>query len=93
MAAQTITCGCRVRAVERRERVTARGTTDRVRVTQTGGGGGGVPYEGPYDVTSARGEDVTLPTAGKVMRADITVNRIPSNYGLVLWNGAVLTVS
>lgn len=35
----------------------------------------------------------TLNTAGLVVRQNIVVNPIPSNYGLITWNGAVLTVS
>ena len=34
-----------------------------------------------------------LNTNGCIMAQDIVVESIPSNYGLITWNGAVLTVS
>lgn len=49
-------------------------------------------YEGPYEVTPSRSAQ-TVHTSGKSLIGDITVNPIPSNYGLVTWNGSVLTVS
>lgn len=42
-----------------------------------------------YPTASAQ----VLPTANKALRYDITVAPIPSNYGLISWNGTVLTVS
>lgn len=55
---------------------------------------GDVPrYAGPYEVTPRAHEQVTLPTEGLLMGADVTINPIPSNYGLITWNGATLTVS
>ena len=49
-------------------------------------------YEGPYEVTP--GEDTqTLATDSLYMRGNITINPIPSNYGLITWNGSTLTVS
>lgn len=53
---------------------------------------GGRSYEGPYEVTPSRHVQV-LPTSGRKMDDDVTVNPIPQNYGLVTWDGAVLTVS
>lgn len=35
----------------------------------------------------------TLETAGRVLLTNITVNPMPSNYGLITWNGSTLTVS
>lgn len=49
-------------------------------------------YEGPYEVTPAAFAQV-IPTSGLAMLHDLTVGPIPSNYGLITWNGAVLTVS
>ena len=49
-------------------------------------------YDGPYEVSAARWAQV-LPTAGHVMTADLTVRPIPSNYGLISWDGSTLTVS
>lgn len=49
-------------------------------------------YPGPTTVTpSAQAQ--TLETAGFYMREDITVEPIPSNYGLITWDGSTLTVS
>ena len=52
----------------------------------------GSPYEGDYTVTPSS-ETITLNTAGKTLVDDIVVNPIPSNYGLITWNGTTLTVS
>lgn len=35
----------------------------------------------------------TLPTANTTVYSDIVINPIPSNYGLITWNGSTLTVS
>lgn len=53
---------------------------------------GGVPYGGPYEVTPSADTQV-LATASCALDGDITVYPIPSNYGLITWNGSVLTVS
>ena len=53
---------------------------------------GGEPYEGEYTVTPALDTQV-LPTNGKLLARDLTINPIPSNYGLITWNGSTLTVS
>lgn len=37
---------------------------------------GGAPYDGPYEVTP-KVESQVLNTKSKVMRSDVTVNRIP----------------
>ena len=50
------------------------------------------PYTGDYEVTPSS-QTQTLSTNGKRMTSDVVVNPIPSNYGLISWNGAVLTVS
>ena len=49
-------------------------------------------YEGPYEVTPGP-ETQVLETNGKVMINNVTVKPIPQNYGLVTWNGSVLTIS
>ena len=55
--------------------------------------GGRLPdYTGPTTVTPSSNAQ-TLSTAGTSLNSDITVNPIPSNYGLVTWNGSVITVS
>lgn len=50
------------------------------------------PYEGSYEITPSS-ETQTLQTNGKRMTDDLIINPIPSNYGLITWNGSVLTVS
>lgn len=50
------------------------------------------PYTGLYTVTPTD-EAVVLNTNGLRMTDNITVNPIPSNYGLITWNGSTLTVS
>jgi hypothetical protein len=52
----------------------------------------GDTYEGPYEVTPTT-ETQTLATQLKTATQNITINPIPSNYGLITWNGSVLTVS
>lgn len=49
-------------------------------------------YTGTYEITPTQ-ETQTLSTQNMRMAADVVINPIPSNYGLVTWNGAVLTVS
>lgn len=49
-------------------------------------------YSGAYEVTPSAEQQV-LSTQSKVMAEDIIVKPIPSNYGLITWNGSVLTVS
>ena len=49
-------------------------------------------YEGPYEVTP-QAQTQTLETDLLYMRGNITINPIPSNYGLITWNGSTLTVS
>ncbi len=50
------------------------------------------PYTGEYSVTPGA-EAITLSTKNLRMTDNITVNPIPSNYGLITWNGSFLTVS
>lgn len=50
------------------------------------------PYTGDYEVTPTTAEQ-TLYTNTKYMTANVVINPIPSNYGLIGWNGSVLTVS
>ena len=49
-------------------------------------------YSGPYEVTPSE-ETQTLGTAGKTLNANVIIKPIPSNYGLITWNGSVITVS
>ena len=49
-------------------------------------------YEGEYEVTPSGSEQI-LETDLLYMRGNITVKPIPNNYGLISWNGSVMTVS
>ena len=49
-------------------------------------------YGGTYTVTPTQ-RTQTLPTEGMLLSDNITINPIPSNYGLITYNGSVLTVS
>ena len=53
---------------------------------------GAIPYEGEYEVTPSEDTQVLF-TDGKVLSRNVTVHPIPSNWGKITWNGAVLTVS
>ena len=50
------------------------------------------PYEGDYTITPSS-ETQTLVTKNLRMTDNITINPVPSNYGLITWNGSVITVS
>ena len=49
-------------------------------------------YDGPYTVTPSRQSQI-LNTANCVLLDNIVVNAIPSNYGLITWDGNTLTIS
>ena len=49
-------------------------------------------FPGPYEITPGDAAQ-TFRTDGLLMARDLTVGPIPSNYGLIEWDGAVLTVS
>ena len=49
-------------------------------------------YEGSYSITPSS-EAQTLPTKFRVEDADIVIQPIPQNYGLITWNGSTITVS
>lgn len=50
------------------------------------------PYTGAYEVTPSQ-ETQTLETYNKRMTDNVTINPIPNNYGLITWNGSIITVS
>lgn len=50
------------------------------------------PYEGPLEFTPSGTEQI-IHTAGKTVSDDITIHPIPSNYGLITYNGVFITVS
>lgn len=49
-------------------------------------------YNGPNTVTPSTVTQ-TLETEGKLTTENIIIEPIPSNYGLITWNGSLLTVS
>lgn len=49
-------------------------------------------FEGPYSVIPSQ-EMQIINTRGYLMTDNFTVEPIPSNYGLITWNGSILTVS
>ena len=49
-------------------------------------------YEGAYEFTPTQ-ETQTVYTQDKTLLENITINPIPNNYGLITWNGSVITVS
>ena len=49
-------------------------------------------YHGEYEFVPSN-EEQTIETKGLLLTNDITIQPIPSNYGLITWNGATLTVS
>ena len=49
-------------------------------------------YEGAYSVTPSNQRQV-LPSAHHSLLNDIVIEPIPSNYGLITYNGSVITVS
>lgn len=49
-------------------------------------------FTGAYEYTPSS-EEQTIEIGGLRAGSNITINPIPSNYGLITWNGATLTVS
>lgn len=49
-------------------------------------------YDGPYRITPST-EVQVLPTRNKLLDAEITIDPIPNNYGLITWNGSTLLIS
>lgn len=52
----------------------------------------GDTYDGDYTITPTQNAQ-TLQTIYKTCTDNIKINPIPSNYGLITWNGSTLTVS
>lgn len=52
----------------------------------------GEPYEGSYTFTPSA-EEQRARTRGKVLYDDIVIEPIPQNYGLITYNGRIITVS
>lgn len=49
-------------------------------------------YDGITEITPSQDTQI-LQTSNKALTRNIVVNPIPSNYGLITWNGSILTVS
>ena len=56
------------------------------------GGVAASEYHGAYNVTPSE-QTQTLLTANRVLTQNVVIDPIPDNYGLITWNGSVLTVS
>lgn len=52
----------------------------------------GETYDGPYEVTPTAFTQ-TLLTDGLKMAGDVTINPIPSNWGLITWNGSYIMIT
>ena len=51
-----------------------------------------IEYDGPYSFTPTA-EAQTISIKNKTATDDIIINPVPSNYGLITWNGSTLMVS
>lgn len=49
-------------------------------------------YDGEYEFAPSQ-EIQVVSTEGKILKHDIVIDPVPENYGLITWNGSVLTVS
>ena len=49
-------------------------------------------YGGPFEITPSA-ETQIIETKEFYLNDNITINPIPNNYGLITWNGTVITVS
>lgn len=49
-------------------------------------------YDGPLEFVPTD-EPQTIPAAAHAFTHDIIIDPIPSNYGLITWDGSALTVS
>lgn len=62
-------------------------------ISVTGSGAVPVPkYTGPYEFTPGA-EEQTVQIAHLQATQDIRINPIPNNYGLVTYNGNIITIS
>lgn len=52
----------------------------------------GEHYHGAYTITPSS-EAQVLDTDTLILDGNITINPIPSNYGLITWDGSTITVS
>lgn len=52
-----------------------------------------VPKTQERTVTPSSAEQIIIPESGYNALSKVTVEPIPSNYGLITWNGSTLTVS
>ncbi len=50
------------------------------------------PYTGPTTFTPTK-EEQTIAAMGKTFDSNVTIQPIPNNYGLITWDGSVITVS
>lgn len=91
MAVEIRRSGQVVDVISRPSAVTARAPAYSVDV-ETGILAGGTPYGGEYTVTPGEERQI-LPTASKLMGQDMVIEPIPSNYGLITYDGSTIMVS
>ena len=60
--------------------------------TEFDGAAAPASFHGDYSVTPSE-ETQTIQTAGLMMNADMTINPIPTNYGLITSHGNTIRVS
>lgn len=90
MPVETITDSTRVTVRQNNQIVELSSPTSSIEVKS--GSLGGSLYEGPYEFTPTRSTQIAHTSAARLSR-DIIVNPIPQNYGLVTWDGSVITIS
>ncbi len=73
-------------------KITGEFVTEKVSLSGDIQTGASVSYTGEYEFTPTQQEQI-IPIEGQVARHDIIINPIPSNYGLITWDGSTLTVS
>ena len=50
-----------------------------------------IPFTGDYKYTPSQSQQI-IPISGKKATSNIIIDPIPNNYGLISWNGSILTV-
>ena len=86
-----ITSGGHASVVERPNNASARQPRNTASATQSAVFSG-IPYDGPYEATPSL-DTQTFSMQSKLMTADFTVAPIPTNYGLVTYNGTTIHIS
>ena len=91
MAVEVSGSGDVVVASQQASTVTATSPPSSIGVSSAGVAGG-IPYTGSYEFTPSDAEQ-TIASTSRVFDRDITIKPIPSNYGLITYDGSCITVS